>query len=164
MATPVAKIFAVFVRQISRPIANRVKHAAASKESYNTALARFGKLSFRFENKLNAFLMGSKAPTSVPSKKDSIERGAEVVGETFIFVVAVGVTITEFTWSKNRAARKEAEKESRIYQQLDKTQESIKSVTTIVESLNKELINLRTQVEQFRNENQELKLKLEKKK
>eukprot|EP00298_Acanthocystis_sp_HF-20_P027587 c5763_g1_i1.p1 GENE.c5763_g1_i1~~c5763_g1_i1.p1 ORF type:complete len:171 (+),score=82.88 c5763_g1_i1:95-607(+) len=161
MALPVEKIISVLVKQLAKPIADRVKAAATSKVSLTNALARFGKLAFHLETRLNAFLLGKTAPlVSVPSKKDSIQRGADVLGEAFIFGVAVTATVSEYVYSKNKSAKKEVDKERKLEQRFEKVKDDTEQVSLILESISTNLTNLRLQLGQVQMQNDDFQTTL----
>eukprot|EP00301_Raphidiophrys_heterophryoidea_P014016 c21662_g1_i1.p1 GENE.c21662_g1_i1~~c21662_g1_i1.p1 ORF type:complete len:182 (-),score=41.36 c21662_g1_i1:111-590(-) len=130
MALPAAKIFTVLVKQLSKPIANQIKHAAASRESLHTGLARFGKLALTMEYRLNKFLLPATTPKSMPlpGKEGAVQRGSDLLGEVVIFTIAVTVTVAEYTRSKKKEAKKEAAKDELIHSQFDGLRNEIRAL------------------------------------
>lgn len=105
-----AKLVIVLLRQISKPVSNQIKNAAKKKSYLHNGLARFGKLSFAMEHRLN-LILGSSEPMQLLAKEVAVQRGADVLGESLVFGVAAVATITEYNSSAAKSAKKEAAKD-----------------------------------------------------
>mmetsp|Transcript_5390 Transcript_5390/g.9486 ORF Transcript_5390/g.9486 Transcript_5390/m.9486 type:complete len:164 (-) Transcript_5390:601-1092(-) len=112
---PFGKLFAVLLKQISKPIASRIKSSAKTHPNLSSVCAYIGEsmhnLTVRIFRSSRDQDPGAKI-VALPREK-AIDRGAEIIGETFLFAVVGGVTAYEVSNARLDSARKRAEKEAR---------------------------------------------------
>lgn len=100
---PIVKFISLAVRQLSQPLANKIKNKARSSLFFRTYICMppaqlYHWMEVSYKRKVFHFASRERSkPVEKLNEKAAIELGAELLGESIIFVVAV-VTITlEFT-------------------------------------------------------------------
>ncbi|EFA07648.2 optic atrophy 3 protein homolog [Tribolium castaneum] len=109
-AFPAAKLGALLIKQISKPIANAVKQGAKSSPVFRKYVCLPPAQFYNWcERKAKMWLLhlGQPVNITVLNEAASIELGANLLGETVIFIIAAGVLLAEY----NRSSKKEAAKE-----------------------------------------------------
>ncbi|XP_070569460.1 optic atrophy 3 protein homolog [Ptychodera flava] len=126
-AFPLAKLASLAVRQISKPIANYLKEASKKSEFFRRRICMPPAQLYHWSEiniKMRILGLGKAKEVKPLSESAAVELGAEIIGETFIFTVGVGVIVAEF-W---RQSRNEQHKE-------DQQNDSIKELYNKVEEL-----------------------------
>ncbi|XP_055267837.1 optic atrophy 3 protein isoform X1 [Moschus berezovskii] len=110
-AFPMAKLLYLGIRQVSKPLANRIKEAARRSEFFKTYICLPpAQLYHWVEMRAKMRLMGFNAETIKPLNEEAAaELGAELLGEATIFVVACGCLVLEYSRQKTQQRRKEGE-------------------------------------------------------
>ncbi|XP_020753792.2 optic atrophy 3 protein isoform X1 [Odocoileus virginianus] len=110
-AFPMAKLLYLGIRQVSKPLANRIKEAARRSEFFKTYICLPpAQLYHWVEMRAKMRLMGFNAETIKPLNEEAAaELGAELLGEATIFVVACGCLVLEYSRQKMQQRRKEGE-------------------------------------------------------
>eukprot|EP00299_Pterocystis_sp_00344_P012322 c5897_g1_i1.p1 GENE.c5897_g1_i1~~c5897_g1_i1.p1 ORF type:complete len:194 (-),score=31.65 c5897_g1_i1:79-660(-) len=134
-----AKLVIVLLRQISKPVSNQIKNAAKSKTYLHTGLARFGKLSFAMEHRLNIILGNTNEPMALLAKDVAVQRGADVLGEIMVFGVAAVATVTEYVSKSKKDAAKEAAKDKKLEDQHIELTHCIEALQKSVQDLSVKL-------------------------
>ncbi|XP_052511385.1 optic atrophy 3 protein isoform X1 [Budorcas taxicolor] len=110
-AFPMAKLLYLGIRQVSKPLANRIKEAARRSEFFKTYICLPpAQLYHWVEMRAKMRLMGFNAETIKPLNEEAAaELGAELLGEATIFMVACGCLVLEYSRQKTQQRRKEGE-------------------------------------------------------
>ncbi|EUB63455.1 Optic atrophy 3 -like protein [Echinococcus granulosus] len=116
-AFPVFKLGVLAVKQISRPIANRLKQ----KASHNGFFRRYlcipsGQLYHIWNTRLKLKILGLNKPKDVKKlpEESAAEVGAEILGECIMFSIGAFLIFLEY----RRQSRNEAEKERKARSEL----------------------------------------------
>jgi len=115
-AFPVAKLGVLAIKQISKPIANLLKSRAKNSAFFRTYVCMPPAQFYNWcEVKMKMSIMNLGRPVAVPKLNEqmAIELGANLLGETVIFVIGAGVLLLEY----QRQARKETLKEEMTLQE-----------------------------------------------
>ncbi|CAH1380707.1 unnamed protein product [Tenebrio molitor] len=126
-AFPAAKLLALLMRQISKPIANFVKNEAQSSPVFRKYVCiPPAKLYNKCETKMKMWLLhlGQPVNITVLNEADSIDLGANLLGEAVIFLIAAGALLFEV----NRSSKKEAAKEEARKRELREVQNDLKAL------------------------------------
>jgi len=119
---PIGKLMGVLLKQLSKPVASRIKERAKVHPTLSNTCASLGEGLHRLTVRI--FRSSRDADTTavvVPLKREkAIDRGAELIGESFVFVVVGGVTANEVINARKESAAKAVAKEQRA---LDKAAE-----------------------------------------
>ncbi|XP_022202626.2 putative OPA3-like protein CG13603 [Nilaparvata lugens] len=110
-AFPLAKLGALLLRQVSKPIANFLKERAKQHPFFRTYLLMPPAQFYNWcEVKMKMWVLNLGKPVQVPPLNEAmaIDLGANVLGEGIVFIVAAGIVGYEY----NRQVRKEAAKEA----------------------------------------------------
>ena len=110
---PVAKLFLLAVRQVSKPIANRIKSAAKTSDNFRAASVGLGRWLYRTQIQLARVAEGkhSLAHVSQLNEDKATERAAEFVSEAVIYSVAGSTVVYEWRQQQAEKARKERQAE-----------------------------------------------------
>ncbi|XP_026760638.1 optic atrophy 3 protein homolog [Galleria mellonella] len=126
-AFPIAKLSVLLVKQISKPIANACKERAKNSPFFRTYVCMPPAQFYNWcEVKAKMWILNLGKPVNIPvlSQEMAIELGANLLGETVIFVIGAGLLIIEY----NRQSKKEAAKEN-------KREEEMKHITSTITDL-----------------------------
>ncbi|CAB3245757.1 unnamed protein product [Arctia plantaginis] len=111
-AFPIAKLAALLIRQVSKPIANAAKERAKSHPFFRTYVCMPPAQFYNWcEVKAKMWILNLGKPVNIPvlSQEMAIDLGANLLGETLIFTVAATILLFEY----NRQAKKENAKETK---------------------------------------------------
>lgn len=126
-AFPIAKLSVLLVKQISKPIANICKERAKNSPFFRTYVCMPPAQFYNWcEVKAKMWILNLGKPVNIPvlSQEMAIELGANLLGETVIFVIGAGLLVIEY----NRQSKKEAAKEA-------KRAEEMRHITTTITDL-----------------------------
>ncbi|KAL3287315.1 hypothetical protein HHI36_001790 [Cryptolaemus montrouzieri] len=126
-AFPAAKLGALLLKQISKPIANAVKEQAKTSPVFRKYVCLPPAQLYNWcEEKAKMWVLNLGKPVSVPvyNENMAIELGANLLGEGIIFVIAAGILISEYA----RSSRKEAAKEEVKRQEMEELKLSLKEL------------------------------------
>ncbi|CAN0316220.1 unnamed protein product [Lampetra planeri] len=110
-AFPIAKLAYLGVRQLSKPVANRIKAAARRSVFFKTYVCQPpANLYHWIEMKTKMRLMGFRGAQVKPLDQEAAaELGAELLGEAVIFVIGGVCMVAEYARQNANSRRKEAE-------------------------------------------------------
>ncbi|XP_010897187.2 optic atrophy 3 protein homolog [Esox lucius] len=110
-AFPIAKLLYLGVRQLSKPVANKIKAGALRSEFFKTYVCLPpGQLYHWVEMKTKMRIMGFRGSTIKPLNEEAAaELGAELLGEAIIFIIGGGCMILEYSRQASNSKRKEEE-------------------------------------------------------
>ncbi|XP_023935841.2 optic atrophy 3 protein homolog [Bicyclus anynana] len=126
-AFPIAKLSVLLIKQISKPIANACKERAKNSPFFRTYVCMPPAQFYNWcEVKTKMWILNLGKPVNIPvlSQEMAIELGANLLGESVIFVIGAGLLIVEY----NRQSKKEAAKEA-------KREEEMKHITGTITDL-----------------------------
>uniref|UniRef100_A0A7N5K2D6 Reticulon 2 n=1 Tax=Ailuropoda melanoleuca TaxID=9646 RepID=A0A7N5K2D6_AILME len=109
-AFPMAKLLYLGIRQVSKPLANRIKEAARRSEFFKTYICLPpAQLYHWVEMRTKMRIMGFRGTVIKPLNEEAAaELGAELLGEATIFIVGGGCLVLEY-WRHQAAAELGAE-------------------------------------------------------
>ncbi|XP_026742991.1 putative OPA3-like protein CG13603 [Trichoplusia ni] len=111
-AFPIAKLSALLIKQISKPIANVCKERAKNNPFFRTYVCMPPAQFYNWcEVKAKMWILNLGKPVNIPvlSQEMAIELGANLLGESVIFVIGAGLLLFEY----NRQSKKESAKEAK---------------------------------------------------
>ncbi|XP_063831328.1 optic atrophy 3 protein homolog [Ostrinia nubilalis] len=117
-AFPIAKLSVLLIKQISKPIANVCKERAKSNPFFRTYVCMPPAQFYNWcEVKAKMWILNLGKPVNIPvlSQEMAIELGANLLGETVIFVIGAGLLIFEY----NRQSKKETAKEAKRAEEMN---------------------------------------------
>jgi len=110
---PLFKFGTLFIRTLSKPVANAIKKRAVGHPSFRDRCASFAQWWHRMEVSLQVQLMGHTARTIKPlGEAEAVAQGADILGEGVIFSIAALLLAIE----NRRAAASDARKKAQIRQ------------------------------------------------
>lgn len=112
-AFPMAKLLYLGIRQISKPLANRIKEGARRSEFFKTYVCLPpAQLYHWVEMRTKMRIMGFRGTAIKPLNEEAAaELGAELLGEATIFIVGGGCMVLEY-W-RHQAQQRHKEEEQR---------------------------------------------------
>uniref|UniRef100_A0A2A4JLU2 OPA3-like protein n=1 Tax=Heliothis virescens TaxID=7102 RepID=A0A2A4JLU2_HELVI len=113
-AFPIAKLGALLIKQISKPIANACKERAKHNPFFRTYVCMPPAQFYNWcEVKAKMWILNLGRPVNIPvlSQEMAIELGANLLGETLIFTIGAGLLLLEYNRQSKKEAAKEAKKE-----------------------------------------------------
>lgn len=110
-AFPMAKLLYLGIRQVSKPLANRIKEAARRSEFFKTYICLPpAQLYHWVEMRTKMRIMGFRGTAIKPLNEEAAaELGAELLGEATIFIVGGGCLVMEYWRHQTQQRHKEEE-------------------------------------------------------
>ncbi|XP_004075264.1 optic atrophy 3 protein [Oryzias latipes] len=136
-AFPIAKLLYLGVRQMSKPVANRIKAGARRSEFFkNYICLPPAQLYHWIEMRTKMRIMGFRGSTVKPLNEEAAaELGAELLGEAIIFLIGGGCMVLEYSRQAANSRRKEEE----LNETMISLQTQIGELTLITETLDAQL-------------------------
>jgi hypothetical protein len=137
---PIAKLGALLLRQVSKPIANYVKERAKQSPVFRSYVMPPAQFYNQCEVKMKMYFMNiSKADKIEPlSETVAIELGSNLLGEGIIFCIAASLLLFEY----NRQVRKEKAKEDTRLKEQEVLNNAINDLVLISEQQRAEIKRL----------------------
>ncbi|CDW54006.1 OPA3 domain containing protein [Trichuris trichiura] len=110
VAFPLFKLVALFVRQVSRPIANQLKNGAKHSHVFRRYVCLpIAQLYHRVDVTKKMIMMGFGKPAKVPSltEESAVELGADILGEVIVYSIAATLFTLEYMRTSEKARIKE---------------------------------------------------------
>lgn len=132
-AFPIAKLLYLGIRQVSKPLANRIKEAARRSEFFKTYICLPpAQLYHWVEMRTKMRIMGFRGTVIKPLNEEAAaELGAELLGEATIFIVGGGCLVLEY--SRHQAHQRHKEEEQRAA--WDSMQDEVGRLALALETL-----------------------------
>ncbi|KAJ8723888.1 hypothetical protein PYW07_007868 [Mythimna separata] len=116
-AFPIAKLGALLIKQISKPIANACKERAKHHPFFRTYVCMPPAQFYNWcEVKAKMWILNLGRPVNIPvlSQEMAIELGANLLGESLIFTIGAAILMFEYNRQSKKEAAKEAKKEEEM--------------------------------------------------
>ncbi|XP_055992301.1 optic atrophy 3 protein [Sorex fumeus] len=132
-AFPMAKLMYLGIRQVSKPLANRIKDAARRSEFFKTYICLPpAQLYHWVEMRTKMRIMGFRGTAIKPLNEEAAaDLGAELLGEATIFLVGGGCLVLEY-WRHQVQQRKKDEEQRAAW---DALQDEVGRLALAVEAL-----------------------------
>ncbi|CAO2209283.1 unnamed protein product, partial [Urochloa humidicola] len=140
MALPVAKLGTLALRTLSKPIASRLKSQAAVHPKFRNFIIAIAQINHRITTKIQRRIYGHATDVEIRplDEQKAVQAATDLIGEAFIFSVAVAALIFEV----QRSARSEARKEEARKQELEELKQREESLAKELEDLKLKLIEI----------------------
>mmetsp|Transcript_2739 Transcript_2739/g.4217 ORF Transcript_2739/g.4217 Transcript_2739/m.4217 type:complete len:205 (+) Transcript_2739:984-1598(+) len=129
---PLIKLAAMFVKQISKPIASRMKVEASRNESFADICGRAGQVSHQIYSRINIIASGYRIVGVKPLPHDAaVTEGITIISECIMYTVAGSLIIYEYSRNEAKNALKAkvaAEKEAIFRADLDRKFSELQSM------------------------------------
>ncbi|KAJ0173603.1 hypothetical protein K1T71_010752 [Dendrolimus kikuchii] len=148
-AFPIAKLSVLLIKQISKPIANACKERAKNSPFFRTYVCMPPAQFYNWcEVKAKMWILNLGKPVNIPvlSQEMAIELGANLLGETVIFVIGAGLLIIEYNRQSKKETAKEAKREEEmkhisstitdLYFTVQRQQTQIREMERLIHSIN----------------------------
>lgn len=116
-AFPIAKLGALLIKQISKPIANACKERAKHHPFFRTYVCMPPAQFYNWcEVKAKMWILNLGRPVNIPvlSQEMAIELGANLLGESLIFTIGAVILMFEYNRQSKKEAAKEIKKEEEM--------------------------------------------------
>ncbi|XP_073498207.1 optic atrophy 3 protein [Phyllobates terribilis] len=115
-AFPIAKLLYLGIRQISKPLANRIKAGARRSEFFRTYICLPPAQVYHWvEMRAKMRIMGFRGAAIKPMNEEAAaDLGAELLGEATIFLIGGACMVAEYSRQATNSRRKEEEMEARL--------------------------------------------------
>ena len=111
-------------------MARRVKHEFSRYDATQQCLISIGQMTHSATSKMTIWSAGYKVRSIAPlSKEDAMTRGADLVGEAFLFGVGGGLVIWEYNKSKEKELQKEESRHNEIIQESERLQKQLNQLS-----------------------------------
>lgn len=140
-AFPIVKLAALALRQISKPIANKLKTRAKTSHFFRTYICMPPAQMYHWMEvnvKMRLLNLGKPSEVSKLNENMAIELGAELLGEAIIFCVAVFSITAEYV----RSSRSEKAKVAATEERFQSLENNVEELQFIVEQQNAEIRHL----------------------
>uniref|UniRef100_A0A3Q4AP17 Outer mitochondrial membrane lipid metabolism regulator OPA3 n=1 Tax=Mola mola TaxID=94237 RepID=A0A3Q4AP17_MOLML len=143
-AFPIAKLLYLGVRQLSKPVANRLKAGARTSEFFKTYICLPpAQLYHWIEMRMKMRIMGFRGSNIKPLNEEAAaELGAELLGEAVVFLVGGGCMVLEYSRQSANSRRKEEE----LNETIASLQTEMAELTLTTETLDAQLRELNRQL------------------
>lgn len=138
---PIAKLGGLFLKQVSKPIANYAKEKAKHNYFFRTYVCMPPAQFYNWcEVRVKMWVMNMGKPESIPRLNENmaIELGENLLGESIVFVIAAGIILMEYS----RQVRKEATKEASRKEEIEDVFNKIRDLSLQVETQDAQLRRL----------------------
>ncbi|XP_073417312.1 optic atrophy 3 protein [Dendrobates tinctorius] len=115
-AFPIAKLLYLGIRQISKPLANRIKAGARRSEFFRNYICLPPAQVYHWvEMRAKMRIMGFRGAAIKPMNEEAAaDLGAELLGEATIFLIGGACLVAEYSRQATNSRRKEEEMEARL--------------------------------------------------
>lgn len=140
-AFPIMKLAALAVRQISKPLANKLKSRAKNSHFFRTYICMPPAQMYHWMEvnvKMRLLNLGKPTEVSKLNENMAIELGAELLGEAIIFAVAVFTLTAEYI----RSSRSEKAKVTATENRFQSLENNIEELRFVIEKQNAEIRHL----------------------
>ncbi|XP_053399330.1 optic atrophy 3 protein homolog [Mercenaria mercenaria] len=112
MPLPLIKLGVLFVKQMSKPLANAVKRSARASPTFKKICMKPAELYHSYEINIKMRILGLGKPTQKQalSPDKAVELGAEMIGEITLYTFLVGILYAEYSYSARNSEREKDEK------------------------------------------------------
>ena len=120
------------------------------------ALVHVGQMTHTITSRLTIMSEGYKVRSIKPLERDdAIKKGADFIGESFVFSVAVGVVVVDNVMKKNSDEKKSIKQKEKIQKEKDELDNQLNSLDARLKALEKiELHNRMKQIAMAANSSQ----------
>jgi len=149
-ALPIAKLASLLVKTLAKPTSKWVKHEFSRHRATRSLLVSLGQMTHTLSSRMKIWSEGYKVRSIAPiDKNDALGKGADLVGESFIFIVAGGLVVWEYEKGKEKERVKEKKKFAKVKAASDELQRKLVALDSrlmaleeVVVSNSKSLFNL----------------------
>ncbi|XP_073913749.1 optic atrophy 3 protein isoform X1 [Castor canadensis] len=173
-AFPMAKLLYLGIRQVSKPLANRIKDAARRSEFFKTYICLPPAQLYHWaEMRAKMSIMGFKAEAVKPlNEAAAAELGAELLGEAIVFATAGSCLLLEYWRQQSQRRRKETQRRTswdsmrdevgNLAQGIEELEEQVQAAAprSVLEELRAELRGARAELRELRAQLQEVRAEI----
>ncbi|CDR97876.1 optic atrophy protein family, putative [Babesia bigemina] len=150
---PAFKLLAVFLKQVSKPLASYLKKRASRNDRFRRICISIGNRSYAFDRYITRRFYNAEQgePDTTPwiSPEKSVVIGTELFGEIIVFTVATLLVLSEYA----RGVRKEAKKEAKLQERLGTLESKHAAIPHLIrDEVSRQLAQKWNELEKRKNE------------
>lgn len=135
-AVPLAKLLSLLVKTLAKPMAKQVKHQFVKQPITRSALIWVGQSTHAVTTRMTIWSSGYKVRSISKLEEDAaLSTGADILSESFIFSVSVGILVYEYNRSSGKEKKKEEARLQKIRDEATRLQAKLDSLNTRLVSL-----------------------------
>lgn len=140
MALPVLKLGTLALKTLSKPIASRLKQQAGLHPKFRNIIVSIAQANHRVTTTMQRRLYGHATNVEIRplDEEKAVQAAVDLLGEAFVFSVAVAALFFEV----QRSSRSEAKKEELRRQELEQMSERDEALSREMESLKNKMQEL----------------------
>jgi len=124
------------MRTLAKPVSKKIKNECSQYPTTQNLLIRVGQTTHRVTSRLKIWSAGYKVRSIAPlSPDEALLEGAEILGESFIFFVAGGVAVLDYSLSKQKERERVAQESRQVDMYREQIQAALKSIDAKCSSL-----------------------------
>ncbi|KAL5575339.1 hypothetical protein UlMin_017038 [Ulmus minor] len=133
MVLPLVKLGTLFLKTLSKPLASRLKQQAGKHPRFRQQIINIAQKNHQITTQMQRRIYGHATDVEIRplNEEKAVQAAVDLIGEFFVFSVAVAALIFEV----QRSARSEARKEEQRKQELETMKQRDEDLLREVESL-----------------------------
>ena len=145
------KLAGLLVKTLAKPLSKRIKHDFSRFDVTKRLLIGIGQTSHLVTSRMQIWSAGYRVRSIKPLEPEKeLKNGAELVGETFIFMVSGGIVIWEYNRSQEsnkqkqaKAVAKQKAENAALQAKLHALDVRLKAVEKVVQQNSESILNIR---------------------
>eukprot|EP01036_Dinobryon_divergens_P023775 gene23775-32160_t len=146
---PLLKLAAMFVKQLSKPIASRLKVEAARSQGMSDSCASVGQVAHQITSRISILASGYRIVGVKPLPYETaVADGITVISESIMYTIAGSIIIYEYARNESKNAKKAAqaaEQEARFRTDLE---EKFANIAAYQSDLNERIAGIEAQLKE----------------
>lgn len=150
-ANRLTKLAGLLIKTFAKPVSKRIKHDFSRFDVTKRMLINIGQTSHWMTSWMTIRSSGYRVRSISPlDPEKALKNGAELLGETFTFLVSGGIVVFEYNRSQTKAAKKEMERRAKVKAEQAALQAKLhtldirlKAVEDVVRQNEQSILNLR---------------------
>ncbi|XP_059291213.1 uncharacterized protein LOC132044725 [Lycium ferocissimum] len=140
MALPIFKLGTLALKTLSKPIASRLKQQAGLHPKFRNFIVSIAQANHRVTTTMQRKLYGHATNVEIRplDEEKAVQAAVDLLGEAFVFSVAVAALFFEY----QRSSRSEAKKEELRKQELEQMRERDEALSREMESMQSKIQEL----------------------
>lgn len=123
-ALPITKLAALFIKTLSKPLSKRIKHEFSRYQFTQRILIGIGQTNHAVTSRMTIWSAGYRVRSITPLEPEqAMKEGAELLGESIVFLVSGGAVV----WEYNRSNEKARQKELKVREEARQQREALRA-------------------------------------
>jgi len=141
------KLAGLLVKTLAKPLSKRIKTDFSRYQTTQNLLVGVGQLTHQVTSRMTIWSAGYKVRSIKPLEaEDAVKKGAEIIGESFVFLVAGGVVVVEYDSSSKKAKLKEEKRLLQMKKENDELDRKLNALDARLKALEKVVVKNRMEL------------------